>query len=849
MKLELPLLPYLEIGERAPVAVTPIGVPDGPAGQDGLVCDYRSSNPAVVHVGPDGVLEGRAMGNATIAVEVRFGAGRAAATLDVRVIASEAPRIRLRPGHPRIRYTDEELRQRRAALSQGRLPGLGVDLHRQFRDLLARADAFAAEEAFAVTYQVSGETFAPAHPLPLRQPPPLPQPRGFTDYPFWTALARAIELRMKTLAMAYSFTGESHYALKAKEYLLAIADWRKWHEYDKATNNLSLPHLTIGAAVTYDEVWRLLTDDERAAARAGIVNLGLRPMSHMFHLRRDHNIPTLLNLGMVVGYLAIGDELPHLDKFFAIPFADLRWYLERREEGATTEGLLYTGYAMHNLLAVAAQIRRATDNDELFQYPFIYSTLPEQFLYFRGGQGGLANFSDAYHTDSSAPIMALLAEERAHPIAAWLIARFLHDEPSMLAYLTGDVAVASPAEQGLPQSKVFERMGWAALRSGWDNDDILLAFTASASAAGHNHFDQNHFILNVAGEWLLTDPGYQNYTPGVENFFTNATLGHNALLVNGEGQAVKGQARLVKSFLMPGFDYVAGDATGAYAGRLRRWVRAVIFVKPRYVLLVDDIAPSRPDDTLELLFHSSATMTRAGQRLARGDEFTERGDGVEIIGERAGVGLRVLHPAPLRCTYEQYPGAERFGPYLRVRPPAASMHRIVTLLQPWRDGDRTAPFAVQAQDVGGALQVAVEREDQRDVHHLDRAGAAGTADARAGEIACEGEYALVSRDRSTGAVTRVVLLEGTVVAARGQPLIRCDRPVRLAIAYDSEGATCAVSASAACRVAIHLPYAPRVLRDGAELSGAEVGYDASGQLVALALAPGTHELRLQRRGE
>lgn len=847
MKLELPLLSYIEVGERAAVRVPAPETAGGRGVGDRPVITYRSSDPEVLAIGPDSVLEGRSPGHATVTAEARVGGDETTATLDIQVIAPAAPRGSLRPGHPRIRYTTEELSRRRASVTQGRLPGLGIDLGQQFRALVAHADELVAERAFTLTYDVSGEVFVPTHSLPIRQPPPLPQPRGFTDYPFWTALSRAVEQRMTTLALAYSLTGERRYAQQAKEYLLALAGWDKWHEYDKATNNLSLPHFTIGAAVTYDEIEHLLSDEERAQVRAAILDLGLRPMSYWFGRRLDHNITVLMNVGMVVGYLAIGDELPYLDKYFVTPLADLRWYLAQREEGTTTEGLLYTSYAMNYLLTVAAQIRRATGNDELLQSPFIASTLPELFLYFRGSQGGLANLSDARHEDGSASIMAHLVSEHAHPIAAWLIHRYHRDNRNMLLYLTRDVAVASPTDLGLPPSKVFAPMGWAALRSGWGDDDTLLAFTASASAVGHNHFDQNHFILNVGGEWLLTDPGYQNYSPGAENFFTNATLGHNALLVNGQGQEVKGQARIVDAFLAPGFAAVAGDATGGYAGRLQRWVRTVVFVKPWYLLLVDEIVPNESGDALELLFHTCAAMTRAGRPLAVGEEFADQGAGIEIVGQQARVALFVAQPERPRFRHEQFVGAERFGAYLRVQPAAAGAHRIVTVLQPLRGQDRAAPIAVQPQGAGDVLHLVVERERERDFHCFDRTGAAATAATPTGAIACQAEHALVTLDRSTGVVTRAVVRNGTQVAAPGQLLIDCDRPVHAAVAYSSRGISGSVAASVACRFGMHVPdaaHAPRVLLDGAVLSEARVAYNAAHRMVVLPLDPGDHTVRL-----
>jgi hypothetical protein len=841
MQLELPLLPYLDVGESARLVPQLIGAAGPP---DRLT--FRSSASDVLHVGADGELTGQAAGVATIAIEAVADGARASAMLDVRVLPPDAPRVSLRPEHPRIRYTAGELRQRRALLAAGRLPELGLDLRQRFQTMLERANTFAAEREFTLTYTIAEATFTPRHPLPIAQPTPLSQPRGFTDYPFWTLLSRTVETRLTTLTLAYSLTGQQRYAAKAREYLLALAGWRKWHEYDKATNNLSLPHFTVAAAIAYDELWALLTPEERAMVRESIVENGLRPMSHMFGLRRDHNIPTLLNIGMVVGYLAIGDELPHLAKFFNTPFADLQWYLEQRSAGETTEGLLYTAYALNNLLAVASQIRRATGNDELWQLAFLRTTLPELYLYFRGGQGGLANLSDAGYEDGSTPLLTHLTREYAHPIAAWLISHYQRDSDAPLLLLDRDVPVTPPAALGLPASKVFLPMGWAALRTGWDDDATLLAFTASGSAAGHNHFDQNAFILNVAGEWLLTDPGYQTYSPGAENLFTNATLGHNALLVNGEGQQRKGHAHITDQFLTPGFDYVAGDATGAYAGALTRWERRILHVKPDYFLVVDDVTPAASDDILELLFHTQRPLVLDGRPLNVGDSFARPDGEITIAGEHTSAGLRLLAPADANCVYEQYPGAERFGAYLRVRLPRAARQQTVTLLQPRSSSGAAPAYPVTAEATADGCWLTVERGDARDVWWLGQ-GAAASERVYRDELAGQARPWLVTRAAHTGAVRRLVLLHGTALTVGGQTLIATDQPIAADLAFAPAAMAGTLQLPSAGQVRLHVPWRPVVRVNGTLLPATAADYNPAQAEVAFALTAGAHAVVLARQ--
>ena len=87
-----------------------------------------------------------------------------------------------------------------------------------------------------------------------------------------------------------------------------------------------------------------------------------------------------------------------------------------------------------------------------------------------------------------------------------------------------------------------------------------------ASAKDHNHRDQNNLVINVGGEWSLTNPGYQDYVPGPKADYTTGTVGHNSSLVKGQGQLHLGGGDLRETAAT----VIRGgcrDATESYGGR------------------------------------------------------------------------------------------------------------------------------------------------------------------------------------------------------------------------------------------------------------------------------------------
>jgi hypothetical protein len=250
---------------------------------------------------------------------------------------------------------------------------------------------------------------------------------------------------------------------------------------------------------------------------------------------------------------------------------------------------------------------------------------------------------------------------------------------------------------------------------------VLLAFVSSPSDAGHNHYDQNHFVLNIGGEWLITDPGYQNYTPGPEHVFTNATLGHNGLLVNGDGQSVRGHGRIVESRLDEAFDYVVGDATAAYEGRLDRWRRHVVFAAQirGYILIVDEIVPGSARDRIDVLFHTLGTVTHESEAFPLGAK-SQTPTGFRFKGDARSVGLTFDADGDVSVRHEQFPGAERFGTWLSVTPETRSPMSLVTLLT--IDPADTAPLRCDVTRTEAAIAITVDHAGGSDTHSIRLGG-------------------------------------------------------------------------------------------------------------------------------
>jgi len=119
------------------------------------------------------------------------------------------------------------------------------------------------------------------------------------------------------------------------------------------------------------------------------------------------------------------------------------------------------------------------------------------------------------------------------------------------------------------------------------------------------------------------------------------------MLVNGEGQKTHSPDPLGKIIawdFQEGADYVAGDATDAYEGKLKKYVRHIVFVKPDVILIADEVEAKQPSK-FQWMLHGPTQF-----------EVNESDQMLTLEREQAGVNIHYLTPEPLQ--FRQWSGYE-----------------------------------------------------------------------------------------------------------------------------------------------------------------------------------------------
>jgi Heparinase II/III-like protein len=750
------------------------------------------------------------------------------------------------PGHPRLSCTAADLPGLRARTRDARLRPGGRSGQQHWASLAATAEQYLAETDLAITYY-NGHVVT--FPLPPVQPEPLPDPPGFTAgrYPYWTMLARAMQERLELLAFAALLTGDTRFAHRARDYALALADWPSWTDPTYPCHGqtcLDTAHLTYGMSAAYDLLYTFLTDAERMRIATALEAQGLRPLYADTQTPLDHNLGMLRASALASGAVALLDVSPYATRYLERAVANFTWYLDRRLTSGQQEGLLYTSYSLDHLLRAADQIARATAERSLITHPFINDFIVRWALYVLAPGGtSLANFSDSRADSYFLPTMRIIQTALANGHAGWYLDQ-VGDQDDSLAGFLSDAPAASAAPDDLAPSAVFPEIGWVALRSGWRADDVLLALVSNESTMGHNHYDQNSFQIATSGVWLAADPGYQDYSPGPRHDFT-VRLGHSTMRVDGQGQTRQGGGALTARILSPAYDYVIGAAARAYTDPpLIRFDRHIVFVRPHYFVILDDLAADAPHAYDWLLYNGDrSTYLVDDQPIVIGQRVAGRT--VTVRKDDAWLKATFLAATPLPVRIATHPGAESFGPFIQVSSEQpARTYQFLSVVQAGSRGH--AVPEMQATRLAGTniLGIAVQRGQSTAIRDVVLFDLSGEGIALAG-VTSDARQALVSH-AAQSCIERYGLSEGTALSYQGQPLVVAATRCQVACSWERSARVLhgMVETPVPQAVCLYTPFAAVVSVDGQPLAPSAYGYDAANMLVTLPLTAGRHALTL-----
>jgi hypothetical protein len=534
----------------------------------------------------------------------------------------------------------------------------------------------------------------------------------------------------ETIAFVYLITGEKKYGEAARRWILHLAAWNPDGPTNFTLNCEAGKVMLYRPARAYDWAWDALTPQDREVVRRVMVRR-LAEAWESWEVQRGTghlNSPFGSHANRIwhkIGEAGIAflGEIPEAEVW--LDYAVNKFYgcypVWSDDDGGWHEGVSYWAGYMSKAVWWLQVAKSALDIDGL-KKPF-FAQVGDYPLYIAPPGSPNMGFGDLSYRQPPPSIGGFLQYHvrargaqpdggRASYWRWWTEQWRMQGEEGVLGFLYAANLPPLPDPRpplDLPQSKVFGGVGVASLHSTLldSKEDVHFLFKASPfGTQSHGHNPHNSFQLNAYGEPLLVACTYRDLHGSKFHYeWAHSTVAQNAVLVGGEGQVKHSPAphgRIVESRLSGAWDYVSGDATDAYAGRLARFRRNVVFVKPDVIVIYDDLEAAEPA-TFQFMLHALKEFSVDERRASAS---------VDLPG--AGVDVRYLSPRPL--AFRQWDGFEpkpstEFPNHWHLQAGTrdnAKALGVLTVLVPYRAGQRAA-WTAERVESETALGVRITR--------------------------------------------------------------------------------------------------------------------------------------------
>lgn len=575
---------------------------------------------------------------------------------------------------------------------------------------------------------------------------------------------------MALLAENYLLTGDELSGQEAKRRLLHIVGWDSRGSTSLGHNDEPATEVVRYCPTVYDRVHDLLSAAERQRCLDCLLTR-LQEMRAMWQKRpfekhpyESHNmgyyLPDALEASLALAGEAPVEELLHYTMLqlwspFYPPYGGA--------DGGWCEGPSYWGWST-SVFARAYRLVEQTTGVPI-QSRSNVRNMPYYKLYGNPPYARMSPFGDGQESPAGGgDTMAVLAAMYRNPYAQWY-ADWQKTRLKPLDALFYGKEPTSPKEPyDLPQGRAFFDVGLAAMHTVLPDPGTnvsVLFRSCPFGSISHAYADQNTFTLDAYGEPLIIASGYyQLYGHPHHTQWTWQTKASNSVLVNGEGQATRDwRARgCLEAFQTTiAADYAAGEAHMAYPGRLNRFARQVLFLRPLHtggepvIVIRDDLVAPEPA-TFQFLLHALEQMDvdAAAQR---------------VTIHRGAARCRVDYLAPAGLSFSQddqfpvppfRPAPNQWHLTAGTSVPAATAPSLI-VLQPYREGSEADLLTARAESGDGAVGVVLQ--GGRRMIAVSFPTTPATAEMRLGALRTDAAVASVRLDE--GEARSAVLFGGT----------------------------------------------------------------------------------------
>ena len=666
-------------------------------------------------------------------------------------------------------------------------------------------------------------------------------------------------------------TGDAEARTAAKNALMDVTRWNRWEPpwFTAHGQHTYYPAglLAVEVALGYDLLYEHLSEAERSRIRRALIEKQIAPTYKEYFLDNRAMTNTSNWISHTVGGALIaasaiaGDVKPEESNGkFELYLNGLLLKIEAHiaasflADGSYGEGISYHEFDAETLAPMTVAVRRAFGID-YFKTTHIEDSLAYDLYSLTEPVSASLDMGDT-HPPAGHGIPAFVYQSK-NPVYRWYFRQF--DRPSLHQFIFYDDSLQpqSPKEANLPTSRIFADKGNAAFRTGWGGaDEIALLFRAGANF-NHHHADQGAFLLTAFGEPLVTEAGWSDYykDPYYATFFTQAA-GHNTVLVDGNPEsqtipdtpqfkALDDYPRITDAVTSEFYDGVGSELSSVYQNRLERYARRIVFIKPHYFVVFDDLRANGNPAQFDFLLH---LPNRAGIK-------TESSAAI-YNGAKASLGVRFFAPDETKLSVEngripyhifsartpaETPLQPAYLHFKTVKP--VSETQFLTAIVPAKNEGAARGLINQMTEISGEnlKGIRVTRGSETDLI-MFRAGAEAQT-MRQGDWSAEAAALTVTGSANN---LKMFAVQNARSLTRGsQVLFSSEFPVNIAVNFNANEIEAVYSANAAAKISLFVGKNPvRVLLDGKSLSADAFNFNGADKTISLDIPAGQHDLKI-----
>lgn len=368
--------------------------------------------------------------------------------------------------------------------------------------------------------------------------------------------------------------------------------------------------------------------------------------------RTKSNWNAVCNGSVMTAAVLLEENQERLSRILASGMRSLERFLEGfGADGGTSEGVSYWQFGFGHYALIGHVLEKRTEGKidlfadpkvkEIALFPVRCEMSPGRYTTFSDASSGpLTGSWLPYFLSERLDLRSLREVANRNPFSDRRGPGGLTFTP--LAWLESPPQLERVERYHQKMRQFFPDLQWLICRASADDPEgLVLAAKAGHNAEMHNHNDVGSFIVHLAGESILTDPGAGTYTKQYFSrerytFFATSSRGHPVPVINGQYQRSGADARgvILDRTQSDAVDTLVMDLAAAYppkAGILEKLVRSFRFSRE---------GRGQVDVTDEVLFGGDGG-TIESVLITRGEVSQIRSGLLRIDGERAHVEVKI----------------------------------------------------------------------------------------------------------------------------------------------------------------------------------------------------------------